>query len=160
MEIDMKRPALDRREFLAGTAVAAVTVTAAGQILAQDKSPEMAAFEEAYGKMLKGGKATEGKVALDLPEIAENGNTVPFTITVESPMTDTDHVKSVSLFSTGNPQPVIGTFYFTPASGKATVSGRMRLAKTQDLVALAETSDGKLFTGKRTVKVTIGGCGG
>jgi len=64
------------------------------------------------------------------------------------------------VFSTGNPQPVVGSFHFTSASGKAAVSGRMRLARTQDIVAVAEMSDGKLFTGKRTVKVTIGGCGG
>lgn len=151
--------ALDRREFMT-VAGSAAALLGAGSALAQDKSPELAAYEEAAGKLLKGQKPANGKVTVDLPEIAENGNTVPFTIVVESPMTDKDYVKTVHVFSTGNPQPVIGSFHFTSASGKASVSGRMRLAKTQDVVAVAEMSDGKLFTGKRTVKVTIGGCGG
>ena len=105
-------------------------------------------------------KPTEGKLVLDLPEIAENGNTVPFTLSVESPMTEQDHVKAMHIFASGNPQLDVATFQFTPASGKAMVASRMRLAKTQDIIAVAELSDGKFLLSKRTVKVTIGGCGG
>src|SRR5690606_30934211 len=102
----------------------------------------------------------EGKLMLKLPEIAENGNTVPFSISVDSPMTEDDYVKAVHVISTGNPQPMVATFHFTPQSGKAAVSSRMRLAKTQDVVSVAELSDGKFAIARKEVKVTIGGCGG
>ncbi len=106
-------------------------------------------------------KPLEGKpITLELPEIAENGNTVPFTITVDSPMSETDFVKATHLISTGNPQADVATFTFTPESGKASVSSRMRLAKTQEVIAVAELSDGKFLLARKTVKVTIGGCGG
>jgi sulfur-oxidizing protein SoxY len=95
-----------------------------------------------------------------MPEIAENGNTVPFTVAVESPMSDKDYVKTVHVLANGNPQANIAAFNFTPLSGKATLQSRMRLAKTQDVYAVAELSDGKFLMTKRTVKVTIGGCGG
>ena len=93
-------------------------------------------------------------------EIAENGNTVPFSVSAESPMTEADHVKALHIISTGNPQADIAVFTFSPQSGKAGVSSRMRLAKTQEIIVVAELSDGKFLIGKRTVKVTIGGCGG
>ncbi len=102
----------------------------------------------------------EGKITLDMPEIAENGNTVPLSISVESPMTPEDYVKRVIIISEGNPRPEVATFNFTPRSGVAEASTRMRLAKTQNVVAIAEMSDGSLHMTKRQVKVTIGGCGG
>jgi len=99
-------------------------------------------------------------VSLELPEIAENGNTVPFGVSVESPMTEKDYVKSVHVFAEKNPNPEVVVFNFTPMSGKASAKSRMRLATTQDVIAIATMSSGALFIGKRTVKVTIGGCGG
>jgi sulfur-oxidizing protein SoxY len=101
-----------------------------------------------------------GRISLDLPEIAENGNTVPYTVRVESPMTSSDYVKAVHLLAPANPHPQISSFFFTPQSGKAAVSGRMRLAQTQEVLVFAEMSDGKLYTARRPVKVTVGGCGG
>ena len=89
----------------------------------------------------------EEGVTVDLPEIAENGNIVPYKLDVESPMTEDDYVERLHLLSTANPQAAVATFHFTPLSGKATVTGRMRLAKTQDVVAVAETSTGKLLIG-------------
>lgn len=112
-------------------------------------------------KKLYGDKAiAAGKVKLEMPQIAENGNVVPMTVTVDSPMTDGDYVKAVHIFAEGNPIPSVATFYFTAASGKAMASTRIRMAGTQNVVAVAETSKGELFTGKTEVKVTIGGCGG
>ena len=112
-------------------------------------------------KAFTGGKQpTEGKVKLDLPEIAENGNTVPMTVTVESPMTDADYVKAVHVFADGNPLPGVVSYKFTPACGKAAASTRMRLAQTQNIVCIAEMSNGSLYTAKANIKVTIGGCGG
>ncbi len=108
-----------------------------------------------------GGKeATMGKVTLKTPEIAENGNTVPVSFSVDSPMTDDDHVVSVLLVAVGNPGPAVATFNFKAVNGKATASTRIRLAKTQEVMAVAKMSNGAIFMDKKTVKVTIGGCGG
>jgi sulfur-oxidizing protein SoxY len=151
---------LDRREFVICAAVMGMVaefIAATTSASAQDKTPS---WEELFKKIVGDGKPIEGKIVIDVPEIAENGNTVPFTLKVESPMTEHDFVKAIHILSTGNPQANVASFFFTPLSGKAAVSGRMRLAKTQDIISLAELSDGKVLMGKRTVKVTIGGCGG
>ena len=154
----MNTPDLDRRTFVLGTAaVAAITPFLTGEVLAQEAAP---AWEQAIKKIVGDAKPVEGKVMFDMPEIAENGNTVPFTVSVGSPMTDKDHVKAVHIISTANPQPGVATFRFTPQSGRATVASRMRLARTQDVIGLAELSDGKFLMARRPVKVTIGGCGG
>jgi sulfur-oxidizing protein SoxY len=147
-----------RRTFTLGVAAAvtafAVPATAA---LAQD---QVQAWELAVRKIVGEAKPSEGKFALELPEIAENGNTVPFTVSVESPMTEKDHVKAIHVIATANPQPGVATFRLTPLSGKAAVSSRLRLARTQDVIGIAELSDGRFLMAKRPVKVTIGGCGG
>jgi len=154
---------IDRREFLIGAAAAgavAVFLSRAAEFANAQEKPSDTAWEEAYRKVLGDAKPVEGKLTLELPEIAENGNIVPFTISVDSPMTADSYVKAVHLFSTANPQPTVATFHFTPASGKASVSSRMRLARTQDVIAIAELSEGRFMMSKRNVKVTIGGCGG
>jgi sulfur-oxidizing protein SoxY len=112
-------------------------------------------------KKFTGGKqAAEGKVKLDLPEIAENGNTVPMTLSVDSPMTEAAHVTEVLVVAEGNPNGGVVTFHFTPASGVAEANTRIRLATTQNIVAVARMNDGSFFTASKQVKVTIGGCGG
>ncbi|MGO9743814.1 MAG: thiosulfate oxidation carrier protein SoxY [Roseiarcus sp.] len=102
----------------------------------------------------------QGAVKLDLPEIAENGNTVPISIEIASPMTEQSHVVEAVVIAELNPQPRIMTLKFTPASGKAAASLRMRLAKTQVITALARMNDGSIYMDQKTVKVTVGGCGG
>jgi sulfur-oxidizing protein SoxY len=111
-------------------------------------------------KFTGGKQPAKGKIALDLPEIAENGNTVPLSLTVESPMTAESYVKDVMILADGNPNAGVATLTFTPLSGRAEASVRIRLAATQNVVAIARMSDGSLFTEQKTVKVTIGGCGG
>jgi len=112
-------------------------------------------------KKFTGGKtATEGRVRLDLPEIAENGNTVPMTVSVESPMTEQSYVSDVLVVAEGNPRGGMVTFHFSPASGVAEANTRIRLAETQNVVAIAKMNDGSFFTASKQVKVTIGGCGG
>lgn len=101
-----------------------------------------------------------GAVTLTAPEIAENGNTVPVSVSVESPMTAEMYVESVTILAEGNPNPAVATFHFTPDSGIARASTRMRLAKTQNIIAVAKMSDGSFYSDTRNVKVTIGGCGG
>jgi sulfur-oxidizing protein SoxY len=158
-QLSLEACACERRTFLlgAGATAALIAFVAPGRALAQ-AAPQ--SWEEAMKKIVGDAKPTEGKITLDLPEIAENGNTVPYAVSVDSPMNDKDFVKAVHVFSTGNPQPAIASYRLTPASGKAHVASRMRLAKTQDIVAVAELSDGKFIMGKKLVKVTIGGCGG
>ena len=93
-------------------------------------------------------------------KIAENGNAVPVTVTVDSPMTDKDYVEAIHVVADGNPNPGVASFTLTPLAGKAEVQLRVRMASTQKVIALAEMSDGSLWTLAREVKVTIGGCGG
>ncbi|NIA69732.1 thiosulfate oxidation carrier protein SoxY [Pelagibius litoralis] len=126
--------------------------------------PVLAAEETAMdeiNKFVGGGEAAEsGRVTLETPEIAENGNTVPLTVMVDSPMTADDYVKRVLIVADANPRPGVATFHFSPKSGVAEASTRMRLARTQNVIAVAELSDGSFHMAKSMVKVTIGGCGG
>ncbi|MEM8950171.1 MAG: thiosulfate oxidation carrier protein SoxY [Pseudomonadota bacterium] len=150
------RVALDRRDFVAA-GVALITTTALFGATAKAGLPEV---EAAIKEILGDRSAEEGRISLDLPEIAENGNTVPLTVEVDSPMTDDDHVSAVHIFADGNPLPNVAKMNFTSRSGEAVASTRIRLAKTQKIHAVAEMSDGSVFTAAREVKVTIGGCGG
>ncbi len=114
----------------------------------------------AIGKLIGGKTPKEGRIRINLLDIAENGSTVPMTVSVDSPMTKADYVKAVHLFADGNPLPDIATFKLGPHNGKARVSMRIRLAKSQRVVAVAEMSNGETFIARRKIKVTIGGCGG
>jgi len=99
-----------------------------------------------------------GKVKLDIPPLVENGNTVPVTVSVASPMTATDYVKSIHVFNEKNPQPNIGNFYLNPSSGRAQVATRIRLADTQKVVAIAKLSDGSFWSVSVEVIVTLAAC--
>ena len=126
-------------------------------------APVLAATDDAAGlinEFTGGAEAATGIVQLKTPEIAENGNTVPISVTVDSPMTDDSYVESIMIVAEGNPRPEVATFHFTPASGVAKASTRMRLAKTQNVIAVAKLSDGSYASDTQNVKVTIGGCGG
>ena len=139
----------------------AASAAAAAVLLGPRLASATTAQVEAEITKLYAGKAlSEGKIKLDLPTIAENGLVVPLNFEVESAMTDKDHVKAVHVFADGNPNPGVASFYFTPMMPKAAAQFRLRLAQTQNIVAVAEMSDGTLHTAKREVKVTIGGCGG
>ena len=153
---------LNRRAFLitAGTAAAFLPAL---DLFAQEVSvPEAVQrtklFEEAYAALVAGGTPLEGKMTLELPEIAENGNFVPLTVVVDSPMTPEDHVKVIHILATANPVARVASFHLSPVNGAAKVQSRMRLAKTQDVVAIAQLSNGLLLAATATVKVTIGGC--
>ncbi|MGC2777032.1 MAG: thiosulfate oxidation carrier protein SoxY [Bradyrhizobium sp.] len=148
--------AINRRQaFLLGGGFVALTVMP----MAANAEPSNDAAD-LIKKFTDGKEAAKGKITLDLPEIAENGNTVPLALTVESPMTSDNYVKEVLFVADGNPNAGVATLMFTPMSGKAEASIRIRLAQTQNVIAIAKMSDGSLFTERKTVKVTIGGCGG
>ncbi len=149
---------LNRRQALALSAGAAVAVVAGLRT-----APASAAVEDTQKRIMEftGGKTPEaGKLTLTAPEIAENGNTVPISVNVESAMTGDDMVDSVIIFAEGNPNPEVATFHFTAMSGSASATTRMRLAKTQNVIAVAKMADGSVYMDKKEVKVTIGGCGG
>jgi sulfur-oxidizing protein SoxY len=124
-----------------------------------DGSTQLSA-EETIRRLLGGRKPVDGNIIINITDIAENGNIVPFVVTAESPMTETDFVKSLHIICSGNAQPLIGSFHFSALSGQASVTSRLRLAKSQDLFVLAEHSNGQFVLAQRNVKVTIGGCGG
>lgn len=152
---------IDRRDLvLGGGAAAAVAALLAGPARADERSLSKGAAETLSRILGEGTPTTDGRLAIDVAEIAENGNTVPYTVGFDSPMTQESHVKALHVLSTANPQPAVATFHFTPLSGKAQVASRMRLARSQEIVVVAELSDGRFVVGRRLVKVTIGGCGG
>ena len=134
-------------------------VALAGTLVARNAFATVDQAKEWLGGLAKG-TPKAGKVSLKAPEIAENGNAVPLTVTVDGAMTDKSYVKAIYIAADGNPNPGVAVYEFTPISGKAEVSLRVRLQQTQKLVAVAELSDGSLYTGSREIKVTIGGCGG
>lgn len=147
---------MTRRETLTLAAIAGFAAALAPRMAFADEKAVAAEITKLYGEK----KLDSGKIKLDVPEIAENGLVVPINIEVESPMTDADYVKAVHVYADGNPLPGVITYRFTPACGKAAASTRMRLAQTQNIVCVAEMSNGALYTTKANVKVTIGGCGG
>jgi len=110
-------------------------------------------------KSVTGGKSAQrGRVNLELPLLADNGNSVPMKVSVESPMTEADHVKTIRLLSERNPERAMAVFHLGPRAGVAEVSSRVRLAGTQRVVALAEMSDGSLYMGTADVVVTLSAC--
>ena len=115
--------------------------------------------EEVVKKFAGGKTPMEGRIQLDLPEVADDGNSVPMTITVDSPMTEQSHVTTILVVATANPRSGVATFHLSPATGVADVSTRIRLAETQDVIAVAKMNDGTCYLAKRLVKVTVGGCG-
>jgi sulfur-oxidizing protein SoxY len=146
----------NRRQVLASSIGAAAAAAWLGSVV-----PAAANDSQELIKKFTGGKsAGEGKVRLDLPEIAENGNTVPMTVSVESPMTEQSYVTEVLVVADGNPRGAVVTFHFTPMSGVAEANTRIRLAKTQTITAVAKMNDGSFQKASKEVKVTIGGCGG
>ena len=117
-----------------------------------------AAMEEAIRALVGEATIERGKVKLELPPIVENGNTVPLTVTVDSPMNEADHVSGIHIFNEKNPQPYIASFDLGPRAGKAVVSTRIRLADSQQVVAIARLSDGSFWSDSADVVVTLAAC--
>jgi sulfur-oxidizing protein SoxY len=97
-------------------------------------------------------------VTLDVPPLVENGNVVPLTVTIDSPMSEADHVKAIHVFNEKNPQPHVISIALGPRAGKAIVSTRIKLADAQRVVGIAEMSDGSFWSGEAHVIVTIAAC--
>ena len=113
----------------------------------------MADADAAINALLNGAEAGSEGLTLIAPEIAENGNTVPIEVSAPG-------ATMIAVFAAGNPTPEVATFTFGPLAGSHSASTRMRLAGTQDVIAIAQMPDGSFVRASQEVKVTIGGCGG
>lgn len=112
-----------------------------------------AAAEDAIAVFTGGADMADSGVMLTAPEIAENGNTVPIEVSAPG-------AASILIVAAGNPEPGVATFNFGPLAAEQAASTRIRLAGTQDVIAVAKMVDGSFAKASATVKVTIGGCGG
>ena len=145
-----------RRDFLIAAGAAGVGLAATIVVTPAHATP--ASMQEAVGKIVGTGRVTPGRVKLELPPLSENGNTVPMTVSLESAMTQADHVKAIHVFTEKNPQPDVVSFRFGPRAGRAHVSTRIRLADTQTVTAIAELSDGSFWSTTASVVVTLAAC--
>lgn len=146
-----------RRQFLS----LAGGVTAAGTLPIVTLRPLQAApamLNNAIRNVVGEAQVRTGKVKLDIPPLVENGNTVPMTVSVASPMTADEYVKSIHVFNEKNPQPNIGNFYLSPSSGRPQISTRIRLADSQKVVVIARLSDDTFWQVAADVVVTLAAC--
>lgn len=116
------------------------------------------AFAKLLDQVTGGATVRPGRVKVDTPRLADNGHSVPLTLSVDSPMTAADHVRSITLLSERNPRPLMATFYLGPKAGRAQVATRVRLNGTQRVLAVAHLSDGSYWSGTAEVEVTESAC--
>ena len=153
----MARHNPSRRSILqAATALAGVGTFARISLQPAQATPEM--MQDAIRAAIGEAPVQKGKVKLDLPPLVENGNSVPCTVTVESPMTKADFVKAIHIFNEKNPQPNVISVKLGPRAGRAAFSTRIRLADTQTVTAIAEMSDGTCWSDDIFVIVTLAAC--
>jgi sulfur-oxidizing protein SoxY len=146
-----------RRKILQG----AGALAGCGALLRLSLRPAAATPEtmrEAVRKVIGEAPVNKGKVKLDLPPLVENGNSVPCTVSIDSPMTATDYVKAIHIFNEKNPQPDVIAVRLGPRAGRAAFSTRIRLADSQTVTAIAEMSDGTCWSDAVDVIVTLAAC--
>ena len=141
-----------RRDFLRAAAGLAVLVTV------RPAGATPATMQDAIRAVVGTARVTKGRVKLELPPLSENGNAVPLTVSVESAMTEAEHVRAIHVFTEKNPQPDVVGVRLGPRAGRARVSTRIRLADTQTVIAIAELSDGSFWSGEAAVVVTLAAC--
>jgi sulfur-oxidizing protein SoxY len=153
----MFRNHISRRHLLQFASSAAVC-SALPVVTTRPMSATPAMLASAIRDLVGEATAKVGKVKLEIPPLVENGNTVPMTVTIDSPMTSDDYVKSIHVFNEKNPQPNIGNFHLGPRAGRAKVATRIRLADSQKVTAVAQLSDGSFWSGSVDVIVTLAAC--
>ncbi len=153
----MGRQPTTRRDFL-GPAGGAAVAGAVPIVTLRPLDATPAMLSGAIRNVVGEAPIRNGKVKLDIPPLVENGNTVPMTVSVASPMTAEDHVKSIHVFNEKNPQPNIGNFHLGPSSGRAQIATRIRLADSQKVVAIARLSDDSFWSASADVIVTLAAC--
>jgi sulfur-oxidizing protein SoxY len=149
MDATMDHP--NRRAILAG-------VTAAMLVCVRPAAGREGDTAEAVRAFAGGTAVRPGRIKLDLPPLVENGNAAPLTVTVESAMTEADHVRRIAVFNERNPQPNVITATLGPRSGRASLSTRIRLAGSQRITAVAEMSDGSFHEASADIIVTLAAC--
>ena len=137
-----------RRTFLIG-----IAGSLALPAIAQEET-----LDPLAAKAAKGSPVRKGRVKVTLPQLADNGNSVPIKIVVDSPMTEADHVKSIHLYSERNPVSNMANFYLGPRAGKAEIDSRVRLAGSQKVTAVAALSDGTFWYDAASIVVTLSAC--
>jgi sulfur-oxidizing protein SoxY len=143
-----------RRDFL--RAAAGLGLASLVRVRPAGATPE--AMQEAIRKVMGPARVTPGRVKLELPPLVENGNVVPLAVSVESPMTEADHVRAIHVFTERNPRPDVLSVRLGPRAGRARVATRIRLAHTQTVVAIGELSDGSFWSDSAAVVVTLAAC--
>ena len=145
-------PSPRRRRLLAAGIGMAATVLVQPALATPE---EMAAAIRAF----TGGAApVKGKMVFEVPVLVDNGNAVPVSVSVESPMSEADHVVAIAIFNERNPQPEVAVFNLGPRAGRAAVTTRIRLADTQTLTAVAKLSNGRFIAESANVIVTLAAC--
>jgi len=148
-----------RREFLVlAAATSAIPGVATAQIDPNLAANRKAAFQAALKRIVGDARVTRGRVKLTLPPLIDNGNSVPLSVSVDSPMTEADHVKAIHVLTEKNPLPDVITFALGPRAGRASFATRVRLADTQTVTAIAQMSDGSFWSDGAEVVVTLSAC--
>ena len=153
------RLAINRRTFASWTGLALTSLCLGWRGAQAQDTTEPGTWQTQIDAIVGDAEPIADKVTLNLPEIAENGNLVPFTVAVDAPEDEADFVRAIHIIATGNESPPVASFYFTPLSGSARASSRMRLRESQEIIALAQTSTGAFYIGRRRVEVVVGCCG-
>ena len=153
----MRKEGSTRRRFL-GLAGSAAAIGAIPIVSSRPVAATPDTMASAIRNVVGTATVQTGKVKLDIPPLVENGNTVPMTVSVTSPMTPQEFVKSIHVFNEKNPQPNIGNFYLGPRAGRAQISTRVRLADSQKIIAIARLSDGSFWSATAEVVVTLAAC--
>ena len=146
-----------RRKFL-GLAGSAAMMGAVPLVTVRPAEATPAMLASAIRNVVGTAVVQTGRVKIDVPPLVENGNTVPMTVSVTSPMTESDYVKSIHVFNEKNPLPNVGNFHIGPWVGRAQVATRIRLADSQKVVAIAHMSDGSFWSASTDVIVTLAAC--
>jgi sulfur-oxidizing protein SoxY len=154
----MRKPANSTRRQFLGLAGGAAVLGAVPVVTVRPARATPATMTAAIRSVTGTAVVRTGKVKLDIPPLVENGNTVPMTVSVSSPMTADDYVKSIHVFNEKNPQPNIGNFYLNPRAGRAQVSTRIRLADSQKITAIARLSDDTFWSVSIDIVVTLAAC--
>jgi sulfur-oxidizing protein SoxY len=147
-----------RRQFLIAATALAVPTAAEAQLDPNLAQKRKAAFQEALKRIVGDGPVRKGRVKLQLPPLIDNGNSVPLSVSVESPMTEADHVAAIHVLTEKNPLPDVVTVHLGPRAGRAAIATRVRLADTQTVTAIAQMSDGSLWSDGAEVVVTLSAC--
>jgi len=147
-----------RREFLLLAAASLAAPAANAQVDPNLAASRKAAFQAALRKIVGDAKVQRGRVKLQLPPLIDNGNSVPLSVTVESPMNAADHVKAIYVLTEKNPLPDVVSAALGPRAGRASLATRVRLADTQTVTAIAQMSDGSFWSDSAEVVVTLSAC--